>query len=89
MIEQLHFFITGPQKIYIPASGPKKLDRAHPMTTGSGPDGETCKSCKHCTRSESHARKRFYKCGLMRATRGSATDIRLKDPACGRWEETE
>lgn len=31
--------------------------------------------------------RRWYKCELMGISASSATDIRLSDPACGRWEK--
>lgn len=54
-------------------------------------EGKTCKSCKHCfgyTQS-----KTWYKCELwLRLAfpghgHSSASDIRLKNPACGKYEE--
>lgn len=56
---------------------------------GTGPDGETCGSCRHLARVQ-HA-KTYLKCGLMRAywTRGTRTDVRAKAPACRRWEKEE
>lgn len=51
---------------------------------GSGPAGETCKSCQH-----SYCRsfaKNYWKCGLVPATGGPGSDIRLKWAACSRWE---
>lgn len=30
--------------------------------------------------------KRYWKCGLVKATGGPGTDIRLKWAACSRWE---
>lgn len=51
---------------------------------GSGPQGETCKTCRH-----SYAvkfAKTYHKCRLVRATSGPGTDIRLKWAACSRWE---
>jgi hypothetical protein len=52
---------------------------------GTGPQGETCKSCGHC-----RARclsKTYHKCGLMVAawTHGRATDVLLRSPACSKW----
>lgn len=73
-------------RIHIPPSGSKKADRAHPSPPGTGPIGYTCKSCTHCYGRDTYAGKRFYKCDLMRATKGSATDIKLKDQACRRYE---
>jgi len=60
--------------------------RAYPAAPGSGPDGATCKTCRHCTYNEMYSGRRYYKCGLVRSTHGYATDIRLKTPACSRYE---
>ena len=56
---------------------------------GTGPAGETCRTCKHLTR-ETYA-KTYLKCQLMigRWTKGTATDIRAKSPACRRWEAAQ
>lgn len=48
------------------------------------PEGETCGSCAH------HRVKRYsksyHKCGLTQDSRGPATDIRVRWPACEKWE---
>ncbi len=54
---------------------------------GSGPEGETCKSCQHRVRHESGGGKVFQKCGLIKWTFGAATDIRAGAAACSRWEK--
>lgn len=53
---------------------------------GTGPEGQTCGSCKHCCFKQ--LRRRFYKCRLMARTWtwGRGTDINLSSPACKRWE---
>lgn len=53
---------------------------------GSGPTGETCKSCLHLVRREKA--KTYLKCGLMQQgwTGGAGTDVRASSPACSRWE---
>lgn len=53
---------------------------------GTGPAGETCKSCKHLTRKIMSGT--FLKCGLMRAywTGGYGTDVLSRAAACRRWE---
>ena len=62
------------------------VPRGYAAPPGSGPDGETCGSCNH------HVARRYakiyHKCDLMRAywTGGGATDIRVRSPACSRWE---
>lgn len=61
--------------------------RGHAAMPGSGPPGETCRSCEHYTRVQ-HA-KAYLKCGLRRAnwTGGAGTDIRASDPACSKWQK--
>ena len=78
--------ITADQARDIERKGKRKatLPKGNAAPIGSGPDGETCKTCAH-SYSRSMA-KRYYKCELVRATGGPATDIRLKWPACSRWE---
>lgn len=53
---------------------------------GTGPDGETCKTCRHLTR---HRFARVYhKCGKASATwtGGKKTDVLVRSPACQGWE---
>jgi hypothetical protein len=53
---------------------------------GTGPAGESCRTCKHLYRHE--MANTYFKCSLMRRiwTRGPGSDIRAKSPACARWE---
>lgn len=53
---------------------------------GTGPEGETCKTCKHLFRNR--MARTYLKCGLMRAywTGGGKSDVRARSPACKRWE---
>lgn len=44
-------------------------------------DGVKCKDCKHCICWS------YYKCELWRMSSCSATDIRLKNTACRKFEE--
>ncbi len=64
---------------------PKKTGHAAPP--GSGPAGETCKSCAHYSRAAG-GRRAYPKCGLMRHawTHGPGSDIKASSPACNRWE---
>lgn len=82
--EQLELFDVGP-RISILAQFPCV---AAPV--GSGPAGETCKTCRHFTRLE-YRSGTFLKCGLMEKhwTHGPATDIRAGWPACREWQSTE
>lgn len=64
--------------------------RGYAATPGTGPQGETCRSCKHYAHNRgSEGRSKPYpKCGLMRPlwTNGPGTDIKARSPACSKWE---
>lgn len=49
-------------------------------------EGKTCKTCRHCLGQYYHGRT-YYKCELWIISNSSATDIRLKSKACGKYEE--
>lgn len=61
--------------------------RGYAAPPGTGPVGETCKSCKHY-RSVCGGSKSFPKCQLMSSvwTHGPGTDILARAPACRLWE---
>ena len=58
---------------------------------GSGPEGKTCRHCKHKVTLSNTGRKSWIKCELMRGkwTSGPGTDIRAGSPACNRFEPKE
>lgn len=62
------------------------VPKGYAAPPGTGPDGETCRSCLHYSGVE--LARVYRKCGLMRAhwTGGPGTDIRAASPACARWE---
>ena len=62
-------------------------DRAHAAPPGTGPLGETCRSCRFYRRVMSNTRV-YRKCGIIKAewTHGPGTDIRAHDAACRHWE---
>jgi len=62
------------------------MPKGHAGPVGSGPKGETCKTCRHLTRVK-HA-KTYLNCGLLRKqwTSGPGSDVRAKDAACWKWE---
>lgn len=62
----------------------KTLANGYAATPGSGPDGETCGTCKYHKVKE--MAKRYHKCELTKWTGGVATDIRVRSPACLKWE---
>lgn len=65
------------------------LPRGHAAVPGTGPEGETCGTCRHLERRA--FAKVYLKCGLMKAywTGGGGTDVRARDRACKRWERAE
>lgn len=54
---------------------------------GTGPADETCGTCKHPVRRSTGCRM-VIKCGANRDawTKSVRTDIRLRSPACKKWE---
>lgn len=54
---------------------------------GSGPAGETCKTCEHYCR-VNHNAKHHLKCAVIewRWTHGAGTDIKARSPACNYWQ---
>lgn len=72
-----------------PMKPPAKAKRGQPKGNaspiGSGPAGETCATCKH-SYGLAGGSKTFYKCRLVKRTCGPGSDIRLKWPACARWQ---
>lgn len=71
------------------AASTRTKKHGHAWAPGTGPEGETCGSCKHLAR-KTMART-FLKCALMRAvwTGGYGTDVRARDPACKKWERPD
>jgi hypothetical protein len=71
------------------AIAPKRKAKAngYAKRPGSGPQGETCKSCAHLRRVQSGARRTFRKCALLERnwTCGPGTDILASAPACSLW----
>lgn len=66
------------------------VPRGHAWKPGTGPEGETCKTCAHRVRLHYH-NKVYQKCGKNEAgwTHGRGSDIRVADPACKFWEKDD
>ncbi len=75
--------IDRPQK-----KGPKRYSwtRAYAAEPGTGPEGESCKTCNFY--SLIHYSRDYRKCGLRVAswTHGPGSDILASSPACSKWE---
>jgi hypothetical protein len=73
--------MTPAERRAITRKGPKPSGYAY--FPGTGPEGETCGSCRHIER-----HRRWAKCGLYPTpTAGRGTDIHVRSPACKRWEK--
>lgn len=66
-------------------TGPVANGYAYPP--GTGPKGETCRTCRHLHRKRMG--NVYLKCSLVRHlwTGGVGTDIRARSPACKKWEK--
>jgi hypothetical protein len=65
--------------------------KGYATAPGTGPDGKTCRDCKHKHTMSNTGAKSWIKCDLMREywTHGPGTDIRASSPACRRFEPKE
>lgn len=69
-------------------NAPLQRRKVHAAMPGTGPNGKTCRGCKHYYRAHYHD-KTWLKCNLMREhwTHGPGSDIKASDPACRMFEE--
>lgn len=77
-----------------PVTGKKRCNtraNGYAARPGTGPQGETCKSCRHKHANEMHSGRVFWKCGLMKHcwTGGRGSDVLMSSPACSRWEKAD
>lgn len=72
----------------IPGARKPTRPNGYAAPPGTGPAGETCKTCQHYCRTGGHA-KHYLKCGRTRHawTHGPGTDIKAGAPACKFWEK--
>jgi len=61
-----------------------------PAPLGTGPEGETCGTCQHCSRNQ-YRDYAYTKCLLMEHawSHSSASDIKKRWPACREWKAKE
>lgn len=69
--------------------GPVRVKGLYAAMPGTGPAGETCRSCDNL--SGKLQSRRYYKCGLTRAkwTGGPGTDVKVRSPACSKWAKLD
>lgn len=72
-----------------PAKRKPTVKNGYAAPPGTGPEGETCKTCAHKVRCGNYGGKSFLKCNLRKATwtSGEGTDILARTPACNKWEK--
>lgn len=91
----LVFQIPGNEELFpgMPAPSKRAKYRAGgtPAPQGSGPEGETCATCRELFCWRPRASRRYYKCKIIqdRWTNSYGTDIRLKFRACRYWKPQE
>jgi hypothetical protein len=84
-MEWLQIDIMGNEvKVKDPEKPPRKLKTMQELHGTL--EGKTCKTCRYKLRHEYHDYV-YYKCQLWRLSHSNATDIRLKDKACRKYEE--
>ncbi|MCC7423794.1 MAG: hypothetical protein IT428_26310 [Planctomycetaceae bacterium] len=78
---------VGERKVLPSAARASSRSKATPAPVGTGPVGETCRTCAHYTRVV-HNDYSYPKCGLMQAdwTRGPGSDIKASYDACRLFE---
>jgi hypothetical protein len=85
---QLTFTTMGGEAVTVKKRGKHYVEpRGYADRPGTGPEGETCGSCRHRTGAH-NSRRDFPKCALTSRchTSGRRTDILVRSPACRKWE---
>lgn len=83
MIENYDIFgnVTEPPEPKHDGNRYRTMQELHGIKEGN----DTCKTCDHLMNGYYHG-KSYYKCELWIVSHSSATDIRLKNPACNKYE---
>ncbi len=82
--KQLTFTTLGGEVVTAQQRGKNYVQpRGYIYHPGTGPEGETCGSCRHICKG-----RRWHKCALNKArwTRSRGSDVLVKSPACKYWE---
>lgn len=64
------------------------VKKGYAAQPGTGPEGKTCRDCKHKTTMSNTGSKSWIKCELRRSTwtSGEGTDIKASAAACSKFE---
>lgn len=89
--ERLQALADGPMLNPLGRKSKGTKAASYSMSPGTGPAGETCKTCKHICRINIRSGRTFRKCGLAKHhwTHGPGSDIKASSPACRSWEKAE
>lgn len=60
--------------------------RGYAAQPGTGPQGESCRTCAHKLTVYGRCGQSWVKCALVQRTSGAGSDIRAAAPACLRWQ---
>lgn len=85
MSDDLDLDLFGQAVLPVPPAALRKRKSPTPSPIGSGPPGETCRSCRYRYRRDGGS-KSFFKCAWIPATNGAGTDIKLKWASCAQWD---
>ena len=72
-----------PEPIHKGGNRYPRMQEIHGIKEGN----DTCKTCKHCVcYTNRQGNRNYYKCELWFISSSEATDIRLKNRACNKYE---
>lgn len=82
-------FTVPPGESKTPGVNKTTMPKGYAADPGSGPDGFTCRQCKHYIIKYTQAGYTHPKCGLMRHrwTNGRGSDIKVSSPCCKKFEK--
>ena len=80
--------LFGDEVVLIAKPGPWRRVTGYAAPPGTGPAGETCKTCRYKRTLSNGGKKSWIKCYHREAYRSccDATDIKASAPACRHWE---
>lgn len=85
--EEARALLAKSRRLRSRGRSPEPVPQGYIAPPGTGPNGETCKTCRHLFRNR--MAKTYLKCDLTNWTRGRKTDVLAGSPACSKWEAAE
>lgn len=84
--------LFGEEVVLVAKPKSRKRVRGYAADPGTGPEGETCGSCKYIHRVKNWSGRKYWaKCGhpLGYISHSTASDIKVRAPACRCWEQDD